>query len=307
MSARPTGDHPSGLGYLSRAGVGHRGERGRVFTAQPTHTMKTPKLLSLLALSAGLPLAVFASPAVDRQIEDSAKNSYNFNHVLDKKVDVKVRDGVVTLTGKVQDDAQRQLAENTVADLQGVTRVNNEIKVEGGAKEGSDAWIAAKIRSTLIARANVSFTDTKVDVTNGAVLLTGTADSTAQKELTEAYVKDIQGVRSVNNMLRVVEKPARAAVNTDINNNNVADRRAVRTDGTTAGDKMDDASITAQIKYELLSHRSTSALKTKVNTINGKVIISGDAQSDAEKDLVTKLAKDVRGVTDVDNNMTVRK
>ncbi len=258
-------------------------------------------------MSAGLPLAVFASPAVDRQIEDSAKSSYNFNHVLDKKVDVKVRDGVVTLTGKVQDDAQRQLAENTVADLQGVTRVNNEIKVEGGAKEGSDAWIAAKIRSTLIARANVSFTDTKVDVTNGAVLLTGTADSTAQKELTEAYVKDIQGVRSVNNMLRVVEKPARAAVNTDINNNNVADRRAVRTDGTTAGDKMDDASITAQIKYELLSHRSTSALKTKVNTINGKVIISGDAQSDAEKDLVTKLAKDVRGVTDVDNNMTVRK
>lgn len=267
--------------------------------------MKTSQLISLFALSAGLPLVALADSATDRRIEDAAKNSYNFNQVLDKKVDVKVRDGVVTLTGKVHDDAQRQLAENTVSDLQGVTRVNNELKVEG-AKEGSDDWIATKIRGALFARANVSFSDTKVNVVNGAVLLTGTADSVAQKELTEAYVKDIEGVRSVNNQLQVVEKADRVAVNTDMRHN-AENRRAVSTNGETMGDKIDDASITAQIKYELLSHRSTSALKTKVNTINGKVVISGDAQSDAEKDLVTKLAKNVRGVVDVDNNMAVRK
>lgn len=268
--------------------------------------MKTSKLFSVLALSAGLPLVALADTALDRRIEDTAKNSYNFNQVLDKKVEVKVRDGVATLTGKVQDESQRQLAENTVSGLQGVTRVNNEIKVEGGAREGSDDWIAMKIRGALLARANVSFADTKVNVTNGSVLLTGTAESVAQKELTEAYVKDIQGVRTVNNQIRVVEKADRAAVNADVNRD-ADNRRAVRTDDDRARDKIDDASITAQIKYELLSHRSTSALKTNVNTVNGKVIISGDATSDAEKDLVTKLAKNVRGVTDVDNNMNVRK
>ena len=60
------------------------------------------------------------------------------------------------------------------------------------------------------------------------------------------------------------------------------------------------------MKYELFSHKSTSALKTKINTNNGHVVISGDAKSDAEKDLVTQLAKSVRGVESVDNNMTVR-
>ena len=35
-------------------------------------------------------------------------------------------------------------------------------------------------------------------------------------------------------------------------------------------------------------------------------MISGDANSDAEKDLVSKLANSVRGVRSVENDMTVR-
>ena len=292
------------MGHQWPVGEGTTGKGGLSNGANPLKPMKITRQFALLALIAGLPLAMSAasSPA-DRQIEDSAKKSYNFRQVLDNKVDVSVRDGVVTLTGKVADEAQRQLAENTVADLNGVTRVDNQIKIDGGAREGSDDWIAVKARSTLIAKANVSFTNTKVSVRNGVVTLTGTADSTAQKELTEAYVKDIDGVRSVNNQIQVVAKTDRPMVNDTTPNA----RRELRTDRETLGEKMDDGSITAQIKYELLSHRSTSALKTKVNTIDGKVVISGDAGSDAEKDLVTKLAKSVRGVSSVDNNMTVRK
>jgi osmotically-inducible protein OsmY len=62
--------------------------------------------------------------------------------------------------------------------------------------------------------------------------------------------------------------------------------------GETIGEKIDDASITSQVKYALLSHKSTSALKTKVTTNDGVVVITGEAGSDAdaEKSLVTKLA-----------------
>jgi hyperosmotically inducible periplasmic protein len=60
------------------------------------------------------------------------------------------------------------------------------------------------------------------------------------------------------------------------------------------------------VKYALLSHSSTSAVKTKVTTKDGVVMISGDANNDAEKDLVTKLATSVRGVRSVDNDMVVR-
>ena len=73
----------------------------------------------------------------------------------------------------------------------------------------------------------------------------------------------------------------------------------------TVGDKIDDASITAQVKSSLLSHSSTSALHTSVTTTDGVVTLSGIAKNDAEKSLVTKLATDINGVTSVINNMTI--
>ena len=73
----------------------------------------------------------------------------------------------------------------------------------------------------------------------------------------------------------------------------------------TVGDKIDDASITAQVKMTLLLNRSTSALKTSVTTKEGVVTLGGKASNAAEKDLATKLASDVNGVKDVKNRMTI--
>jgi osmotically-inducible protein OsmY len=75
--------------------------------------------------------------------------------------------------------------------------------------------------------------------------------------------------------------------------------------GQTTGEKIDDASITAQVKSSLMSHRSTSALKTKVQTTDGVVTLSGVAKNAAEKSLVTKLVNDIDGVNSVINNMTI--
>lgn len=244
--------------------------------------MKIHKLLAIALMTAS-PVALFAN-STDSQIEDAAKASYNYRAVLDNRVHVKSDDGVVTLTGTVQDNDQKALAEDTVKNLPGVVSVVNNIKVESEPAEHSDAWIALKVRSELLFHANVSASSTKVDVSNGVVLLSGTVDNAAQKDLTEAYAKDVAGVTSVTNDLVVKD-----------NANN-----------PTMSDSIDDASITSQVKYELLDHKSTSAIKTKVTTKDGVVMISGDASSDAEKDLVSKLANSVRGVRSVENNMTVR-
>jgi osmotically-inducible protein OsmY len=72
------------------------------------------------------------------------------------------------------------------------------------------------------------------------------------------------------------------------------------------GEIVDDASITTQVKYALLTHGSTSVLKTKVTVTDAVVSISGEADSAAEISLVTKLAQDVRGVKSVSNEMTVK-
>ena len=246
--------------------------------------MKTKNLPAQLFILAS-PLALLASSTTDNQNEDAAKASYNYRTVLEGNVKVKAKDGVVTLTGTVQDKDDRDLAVDTVENLPGVTSVNNQIVVKSDYPEHSDGWIALKIRSRLLVKANVSATSTKVNVQDGVVTLTGTADNIAQKELTAAYAKDIDNVKSVNNDIVVKEVPAT---------------------GETMSDKMDDASITSQVKSALLMHKSTSALKTKVTTSNGIVSVSGVAASDAEKSLVTKLAGDVRGVISVTNNMTVK-
>lgn len=239
------------------------------------------KNLSFLAATIAAPLALLASSATDNKIEDAARASYNYRTVLEDHVKVKAKDGVVTLTGTVQDKSDRDLAADTVENLPGVVRVNNEVKVESAFPEKSDAWMAMKIRGRLLVKGNVSAASTKVEVKDGNVILSGTADNAAQKELTEVYAKDIDGVKSVQNDIVVTDKP-------------------------TTGDKIDDASITTQVKFALLAHKSTSALKTKVVTTDGVVLLTGEAGSDAEKSLVTKLASDVRGVNSVTNHMSVK-
>jgi osmotically-inducible protein OsmY len=66
------------------------------------------------------------------------------------------------------------------------------------------------------------------------------------------------------------------------------------------------ASINAQLRMALLTHRSTSALRTIVATTNGAVIVGGIARNTAEKELVTKLVTDIHGVKSVVNSMVVK-
>jgi len=236
-------------------------------------------------LAATMPVALFASSSTDRKIEDAAKASYNYRTVLADQVTVKANDGVVTLTGTVQDKDDRALAEDTVENLPGVVSVDNQVVVKSDYPVHSDEWISFKVRGELLVKANVSATSTNVEVKDGVVTLSGTVQNRAQKDLTEVYAKDIENVKAVrNNLVIVTPEPG----------------------SSTIGEDMDDASITSQVKYALLSHRSTSALSTKVVTENAVVSISGVADSDAEKSLVTKLAQDTRGVKSVVNDMTVK-
>jgi len=245
--------------------------------------MKT-KPLSTLVLLVACPLALLATPDIDCKIETAAKESYNYRTVLEDDVTVKARDGVVTLSGQVKDREARMLAEDTVQNLPGVTAVKNEITIDTAYPEKSDAWIAWKIRARLLVKGNVSATSTDVAAKDGVVTLTGTADTEAQKTLTEVYAKEIDGVKSVRNEIVVKADSG----------------------GQTMAEKIDDASITSQVKYALFVHRGARATKTKVETNDGAVILTGIAGSDAEKALVTKLAQNVRGVTSVTNAMTVK-
>lgn len=252
--------------------------------------------LAIVASMVFITTPLFAS-SMDDRIESSAKNTHVFKTYLkDDNIKLKSKNGIVTLTGTVQDASHKSLAGETVAGLPGVKRVDNRLEEKNRNRpdEKSDAWLITKVKTTLLFHSNVSGIGTEVFADNGTVTLRGEASSVAQKELTTEYVKDVEGVEKVNNEMTVANAPA------------------VDPDGETIGQKtnsvietIDDTSITALVKTSLLYHRSTSGLGTNVVTKDGVVTLRGIAKTSAEKELAGKYAADIDGVKHVNNNMTV--
>jgi hyperosmotically inducible periplasmic protein len=223
----------------------------------------------------------------DDAIEASFKKTYVYQTFLkDDAIKTHAKEGIVTLTGTVSQESYKALAEDTAEGLPGVTRVHNKLVTKDEvAAESKDMWIGRKVKLTLWFHRYVNAGKTVVEVKDSIVTLKGEAATTAQKELTTEYASDIEGVKEVKNEMTVATIPV------------LSER--------TANEKIDDASITAQVKAALSSHRSTSSLKTKVETRDGKVTLTGIAKNAAEKTLVSKLVTDIQGVTDVKNQMTV--
>jgi osmotically-inducible protein OsmY len=230
--------------------------------------------------------ALHASEA-DDGIVSTFKNTYVFkNYLSDDDVKAVAINGAVTLTGTVSEEFHKTLAAETAGSIPGVTGVDNRLSTKAElAAENADLWIGRKVKLALMLHRNVNATKTTVDVKDGVVTLKGEAANAAQKDLTAEYAGDIEGVKVVKNELTVASAPIQSQ--------------------RTEGEKLDDASIVAQVKMALATQRSTSSLKPKVEARNGEVTLTGIAQNAAEKSLVTKRVSDVHGVTAVKNEMTV--
>lgn len=222
----------------------------------------------------------------DDRIEAAAKTSYVFRtFLIEDSIKTASKDGVVTLTGSVKDVTHKQLAEDTVVGLPGVKSVVNQIETKESPPENSDTWLYLKVKSTLAYHRSVSAFNTQVEMKEGTAILKGEASSQAQKDLVTEYTKDVVGIKGVQNEMTITN-PGKS------------------TEPTTA-EMIDDASITAQVRMALLSHRSTSILSTMVSTSDGIVTVGGRANNVAEIDLVTKLVTDINGVKSVVNSMSI--
>jgi hyperosmotically inducible periplasmic protein len=252
--------------------------------------MKT--LCSLSFLVAAVALLALSMPAnaetnMDNRIETSARQSYVFKTYLQgDDIKIQSKDGSVTLTGVVSENFHKSLALETVTGLPGVKSVDNRLEVKGAPPTAnSDAWLRDKVKVALLFHRSVSAAKTEVEVTDGVVTLRGVAASQSQKELTTEYARDVEGIKDVKNEMTVSQTSKKAH--------------------RTLGEKVDDASITAQVNMSLLNHRSTSVINTTVKTKRGVGTVGGKAKNSAEKDLVTKLVADINGVKSVKNRMTI--
>jgi Fe-S cluster biogenesis protein NfuA len=76
--------------------------------------------------------------------------------------------------------------------------------------------------------------------------------------------------------------------------------------GKTLGENIDDAGITAAVKSKLAAEKIATVTRIDVDTNQGVVALNGTVQSEAMRVRAGELAREVKGVRDVVNNLRVQ-
>ncbi len=76
--------------------------------------------------------------------------------------------------------------------------------------------------------------------------------------------------------------------------------------GKTAGETIDDASITAAVKTKLAAEKLSTLTKIDVDTNRGTVYLTGNVDNLAMKQRVSDIARQVKGVKEVVNNLKIQ-
>ena len=120
-----------------------------------------------------------------------------------------VKGGIVTLRGEASSQAQKDLTTEYAKAVEGVKEVRNEMTVAQAktsitvGQEVDDVSITAQVKMILLYHRWSSALDTTVTTDKGAVTLGGKAKNETEKNLATKLVSDINGVKSVNNLMTV--------------------------------------------------------------------------------------------------------
>lgn len=132
-------------------------------------------------------------------------------HIKDMScVSVSAEGGLVTLSGEVANEGERQRAITAALEVPGVKEVTNRLLLD--SKDGQtvgeyfdDAMITAAVKGKLLAEPGIKSLSISVETTDGVVVLTGDVHMTEHLYRAEQVAKMANGVKRVDN--RLVYKP----------------------------------------------------------------------------------------------------
>jgi hyperosmotically inducible periplasmic protein len=168
-----------------------------------------------LMIVLGALLALASANCERRSVDDSAitamvKSKLAVdNETSSANINVDTKGGVVTLTGVVTIQANKEQAERMARNTEGVTRVINNITVEtygnhnageGAGMTASDLAILSRIKTRYVAEGVIG---AKVEVKDGVVTLTGNVENPQIRVRAENIARATSGVKDVNNMIEV--------------------------------------------------------------------------------------------------------
>ena len=122
-----------------------------------------------------------------------------------RKIDVDTVDGVVTLTGMVETEAEKRRAEDLARKVAGVRAVRNNLMVghRSFGRSLDDKLLTARIKTKLIAEPGIRSLSIDVDTVDGVVTLTGVVKSEEQRRRVIEIVRTTKGVKGVIDNLTV--------------------------------------------------------------------------------------------------------
>ena len=225
--------------------------------------------------------------------EGSVWTAFAFNrHLSPFSLNVDVEGSLATLTGTVESEVKRELAEQVALGIEGIETVDNRIRVDPGVRPHlvsvaaaderlDDATVKARVKSRLLWNTRTEGLDIGVESHAGLVTLSGEADSAQARELAGRLAASTEGVERVDNAIRVTGEPDSAP--------RAQDRPAAL---------LGDAWITGRVKTRFLQQQPWRPRHLRGDR-RGVVRLAGTVATAAEKELAVETARNVRGVLDV--------
>ncbi len=151
---------------------------------------------------------------LDGKIETALMLNGELNNFM---IDTDVQKGKVTLTGTVNSEIEKDLAEEIAGNVEGVSSVDNKLKVEkeyrssmeetgdNFSRTWHDLTITAGLNMKYAANDDLEATAINVDTKNGVVTLSGPVKSEAAEDLAVEIAKGFDHVKEVNSKLQVTK------------------------------------------------------------------------------------------------------
>lgn len=179
--------------------------------------MKNTTTLALTTLLVGsISLNVTAAQdwkddAKDAWLDGKAETTLLLNTNLNSfDIMTDVKNGHVTLTGKVESSVDKALAAELIKSLDGVKGVENKLTVMNEneitsevVKTLTDSKVATVVKTRLLFSTDVSGTQINVDVADGVVTLQGEVASDAERQLALTIAKNTDDVKKVVDKIKV--------------------------------------------------------------------------------------------------------